>query len=187
MSFQKRIPAKLQPHIVWIVVLLVAILVGAALVSGIFLAVRYSRANNAAQSANLPAAQADAAGSDVASQELVNPHAGSEETPADTISLGDASARLEAGTAAFVDLRSGEEYTLLHIKDAYSITFMELEDELSALPEGTTIIVYGATSASSSTGAQIFKSMGFPNVVALDGGMEDWMNAGYPVAKGIFQ
>jgi|HigsolmetaAR206D_1030411.scaffolds.fasta_scaffold06889_1 rhodanese-related sulfurtransferase len=180
MSFQKRIPAKLQPHIVWIVVLLVAILVGAALVSGIFFAVRYSR--TASQAANPPASQVD-----TASQELVNPHTGSAETPTDTISLGAAKALLDAGTAAFVDLRSGEEYTLLHIKDAYSITFMELEDELSALPEGTTIIVYGATSAASSTGAQIFKSSGYPNVVALEGGMEEWMNAGYPVAKGIFQ
>jgi rhodanese-related sulfurtransferase len=184
MSFQKLIPAKLQPHILWISVLLVAILVGAALVSGIFLAVRYSRSVEANPSP--PIASEHASGA-AGSQELVNPHAGSEQSSTDTISMAEASARLEAGTATFVDIRSGEDYTLLHIKDAHSITFIELEDDLSDLPEGTAIVVYGATRAASNTGAQIFKSSGFPDVVALDGGMEDRMNAGYPVAKGIFK
>lgn len=102
------------------------------------------------------------------------------------ISAEEAKARYDAGTAVFVDVRSGADYEAAHIADAVSITSSALEERLQNLPPDVTIIVYADEDAEEASvrGAQIFMEIGFSNVVALEGGMQSWQDFGYPTASG---
>ncbi len=99
------------------------------------------------------------------------------------ISLADARARLDAGTALFIDVRAGGDYAAGHIPGALTITSQELEARINNLPAETVIIAYGDSSRpeSGQRGAQIFIELGYPTVIALEGGFQDWQQAGHPV------
>lgn len=101
------------------------------------------------------------------------------------ISLADARARFDAGTAVFVDVRAGSEYSAGHIPGALTITSSELETRLKDLPAGAVIIAYGdaARPDSGQRGAQIFMELGYPKVIALAGGYQAWRDAGHPVQQ----
>jgi rhodanese-related sulfurtransferase len=99
------------------------------------------------------------------------------------IGLAVAKSRFDAGTAIFIDVRAGSEYTSGHIPGALTITTNELESKLKNLPDGAVIIAYGSAERpeSGQRGAQIFMELGYPKVIALEGGFEAWRNAGHPV------
>lgn len=99
------------------------------------------------------------------------------------IGLAEARARFDAGTAVFVDVRSGSDYAAGHIPGALTITSRELEQRLTQLPEGALIIAYGDATRpeSGQRGAQIFMELGYPTVIALEGGFQAWRDAGHPV------
>jgi rhodanese-related sulfurtransferase len=101
------------------------------------------------------------------------------------ISVADARAKFDAGTAVFVDVRAGSDYTAGHIPGALTITAQDVNTRIDALPEGTLIIAYGdsARPDSGQRGAQIFMSMGYPQMLALQGGFQDWEQADNPVEK----
>jgi rhodanese-related sulfurtransferase len=101
----------------------------------------------------------------------------------EVIGLADARARFDAGSAIFVDVRSGGEYAAGHIPGALTITSQELESRIKNVPAGTVIIAYGDADRpdSSQRGAQIFMELGYPTVIALDGGFQTWRDAGHPV------
>lgn len=133
-----------------------------------------------------PAAQAPAA--DGESTGVEDPAAGHGTLNPDgprveVIGLADARARFDAGTAVFVDVRSGSEYAAGHIPGALTITSQELESRIKGVPAGTAIIAYGDADRpdSSQRGAQIFMELGYPTVIALDGGFQTWRDAGHPV------
>lgn len=58
------------------------------------------------------------------------------------VSLGDALAAYQTGTAVFVDVRDSESYTQSHIRGAMSIPLAELPDRLSELKASDWIIPY---------------------------------------------
>ncbi len=101
------------------------------------------------------------------------------------ISLAEARSRFDAGTAVFIDVRAGTEYSAGHIPGALTITSRELETRLADLPPGTVIIAYGDASRpeSGQRGAQIFMELGYPTVIALEGGFQAWRDAGHPVER----
>jgi rhodanese-related sulfurtransferase len=102
----------------------------------------------------------------------------------EVITLGDARGHFDAGTAVFIDVRAGTAYGEGHIPGALTITSPELEARLEALPEGAVIIAYGDSTRpeSGQRGAQIFMELGaYPRVLALEGGFQDWRDAGHPV------
>lgn len=105
--------------------------------------------------------------------------------PVEVIDLAAARAHLDAGTAVFVDVRSGADYAAGHIPGALSITSAELDATLRALPEGAVVIAYGSSVRpdSAQRGAQIFMELGYPKVIALDGGIEAWVEAGNPISQ----
>lgn len=102
------------------------------------------------------------------------------------IAAAEAKTRAEAGTAVFVDVRSGAEYEAGHIAGALSITSTEMETQLKNLPADGLIITYCGqpAEAASARAVQIFKEAGFANVVALTGGIKGWQDQGYPMATG---
>jgi rhodanese-related sulfurtransferase len=99
------------------------------------------------------------------------------------ISLADARARFDAGTAVFVDMRAGADFAAGHIPGALTITSAELDSRLRSLPPGAVIIAYGdaARPDSGRRGAQIFMELGYPEVIALEGGFQAWQAGGNPV------
>ena len=99
------------------------------------------------------------------------------------LGLPEARTRFDAGTALFIDVRAGDAYTKGHIPGALTITTKELETRLTNVPAGTVIIAYGSTERpeSGQRGAQIFMELGYPKVIALEGGFEAWRAAGHPV------
>ncbi|MEI8307182.1 MAG: rhodanese-like domain-containing protein [Chloroflexales bacterium] len=101
------------------------------------------------------------------------------------INVANARARLDARTAIFVDVRSGNDYAAGHIPGAVSITTKDLDTRIKALPAGSVIITYGdsARPDSGQRGAQIFMDQGYPTMIALEGGFQDWEKAGNPVEK----
>lgn len=103
----------------------------------------------------------------------------------DLISIADARARLDAGTAVFIDVRSGGAYAEGHIPGALTITSKELEATINSLSADAVIIAYGDADRpeSGQRGAQIFMDLGYPKVIALEGGFQDWQKAGNPVEK----
>jgi 3-mercaptopyruvate sulfurtransferase SseA len=56
---------------------------------------------------------------------------------------------------------------------------------MAALPDGAVVIAYGdsARPESGQRGAQIFMELGYPKVIALAGGFQDWRDAGHPVER----
>jgi rhodanese-related sulfurtransferase len=99
------------------------------------------------------------------------------------IAVAEARAQFDAGTALFIDVRAGSDYAAGHIPGALTITSQELEQRMEELPEGGVIIAYGdaARPDSGQRGAQIFMDLGYPTVIALEGGFQAWRDAGHPV------
>jgi rhodanese-related sulfurtransferase len=107
--------------------------------------------------------------------------------PVEQIGLDEARARFDAGTAIFIDVRAGSAFTAGHIPGALTITSRELEERLENVAPGVVIIAYGDASRPESgmRGAQIFMELGYPTVIALEGGFQAWRDAGHPVETQI--
>ena len=103
--------------------------------------------------------------------------------PVTKISVQQAATYYAAGTVVFVDVRSGSDFSAGHIAGAVSFTSSDLEQALKAAPADGQIVVYSSADKADSAlrSAQMFTELGYPNVVALDGGFQAWMQAGYPV------
>jgi len=102
--------------------------------------------------------------------------------PVERISLEEARRLFDAGAAVFVDVRAGDDYGAGHIPGALTITSRDLEAQLSALPPDVVIIAYGDATRpeSGARGAQIFMELGYPKMIALEGGFQAWRDAGHP-------
>jgi rhodanese-related sulfurtransferase len=101
----------------------------------------------------------------------------------DLIGVAEARAKLDAGEAVFIDVRAGSDYAAGHIPGALTITANNLDATIAGLPAGAVIIAYGDASRpdSGQRGAQIFMDLGYPKVIALEGGFQGWQQAGNPV------
>lgn len=105
--------------------------------------------------------------------------------PVTVMSLSEARARFDAGTAIFIDVRSGSEYAAGHIPGALTITSGEIETMMREAGPEVVLIAYGDASRpeSGQRGAQIFMELGYPVVIALEGGFQSWRDAGHPVEQ----
>jgi rhodanese-related sulfurtransferase len=103
--------------------------------------------------------------------------------PVERIDLAGARAHFDAKTALFIDVRSGQEYTAGHIEGALSLTSPEMDARIQELPAGTVVIAYGDASKPEAAvrAAQIFMELGYPKVIAMEGGWQAWKEVGFPV------
>lgn len=87
------------------------------------------------------------------------------------------------GSALFLDLRPNSAFARTHIPEAISIPAEELESRYLNIPNDRTIIIYGDYSLEeSSAQATLFLiTHGFPNTTSLRGGIEGWIQSGYPI------
>jgi len=84
-----------------------------------------------------------------------------------------------------LDVRSGDSYSAIHIKNAISIPFYELDDRINELESDSDklIVVYCSNfdCGLSKSAVEFLFEKGFKNLFALSGGIENWQSKGYPV------
>lgn len=102
------------------------------------------------------------------------------------ISRDDAYKLYQQNKAIFIDVRSGEQFALGHIKGAVNIPGSQIISRFKEIMPGKVIITYCACSAeqSSARAVQQLASHGVKNTYALKGGWADWKTASLPIATG---
>lgn len=176
-------PVRSQPA--WLMPTLIGVLVALAALVAVVLTGGLPRAAAPAAPAAPAAAPAAEAPPITGQEDLPMTHGGLDPNgpPVAEIGVADARARFDADTAVFVDMRAGAAFTAGHIPGALTITSADLDSRLRSLPPGSVIIAYGDATRPDSgrRGAQIFMELGYPDVIALEGGFQAWQAAGNPV------
>ncbi len=87
------------------------------------------------------------------------------------------------GSAIFLDLRPRSAFARTHIPGAISIPAEELESRYLDLPNDKTIITYCdcPLEETSAQAALFLRTHRFPSATALRGGIEGWIQSGYPI------
>jgi rhodanese-related sulfurtransferase len=98
------------------------------------------------------------------------------------IGIDEARTYFETQPTIFIDVRTGAAYEAGHIPGALTITRDDVQSRLASATPDTIIIAYGDGERpdSAARGAQIFMQLGFPQVIALEGGFQAWQAAGLP-------
>src|SRR6185436_10184738 len=98
----------------------------------------------------------------------------------------EAKRRIEEDDASLVliDVREPEAFRARHLPGARNIPRGELELRADReLPDPTTrILTYCQFGKVSTLAAHTLRTMGYQRTVALDGGLEAWVQAGYPTS-----
>lgn len=104
------------------------------------------------------------------------------------ISIDDAEAFLPSADA-IIDVREADEYAAGHLPGAVNLPRGLLEFRLSATPalekRDLNVVLYCKTSGRAALAANTMHSMGYLNVVSIDGGYDAWLSAGKPVVKPV--
>jgi len=81
----------------------------------------------------------------------------------------------------FVDIRPSEEYSQGHIAQARNLPLDQIEARAQTLPKNKPLIVVCADGRQSGRAVAQLQAKGFEHVVALQGGLAAWQEAGLPV------
>ncbi|ANN79800.1 rhodanese-like domain-containing protein [Bordetella flabilis] len=85
--------------------------------------------------------------------------------------------------AVLVDVRPAEQYQAGHIAQARNVPATEIEKKSAGLPKNKPLVVVCEQGRDASRAVSKLKAQGFTEVVALDGGMRAWSQAGLPVTQ----
>ena len=103
-----------------------------------------------------------------------------------SVSVEDAQAALLSADA-IIDVREADEYAAGHLAGAINLPRGLLEFKLSGTPaldqRDQNVVLYCKTSGRSALAAITMQSMGYLNVVSIDGGYDAWVKSGKPVVK----
>lgn len=93
----------------------------------------------------------------------------------------------ESPTAQLVDVRTPEEYSDGHLKNAVNINYRDdnFKEQVSKLDKSKPVFVYCLSGGRSGNAAKILQDMHFKEVYNMDGGIMKWEHAGKPTEKGI--
>jgi rhodanese-related sulfurtransferase len=80
-----------------------------------------------------------------------------------------------------LDVRTPEEWVTGHIPGATLIPLDELALRSGELPVGEPILIYCRSGNRSLEAMNLLGSAGFMNLSSMDGGIKDWIIAGYPL------
>ena len=93
-------------------------------------------------------------------------------------------AQLDREEWLFLDVREQYEWEEAHIEWATLIPLGQLADRHNELPKDRKIVVVCRSGNRSIEGRDILLAAGFTNVTSMAGGMNDWINLGFPVVTG---
>lgn len=103
-----------------------------------------------------------------------------------SVSVEDAQALLLSADA-IIDVREADEYAAGHLAGAINLPRGLLEFKLSGTPaleqRDLSVVLYCKTSGRAALAAVTMQSMGYLQVVSIDGGYDAWLEAGKPVVK----
>lgn len=71
---------------------------------------------------------------------------------------------IEKNNVVFIDVRSSNEYDLMHIKNAINIPVNEIEQRILQIEQTHPIMVYCSSGARSKTAIQILNNLGYNNI-----------------------
>ena len=98
-----------------------------------------------------------------------------------TISVSDASAMIQSyPNLVILDVRTAQEYAQGHVKGAINIPLSDLPGRIGELDRNRPILVYCQTGVRSAQASTILVNSGFTQVYDMEGGLNAWINAGYP-------
>lgn len=96
------------------------------------------------------------------------------------ISVSEAYTKYQQG-AFFVDVRTQEEWNEFHAPNTSLVPLDQLSTRLNELPKDREIVVVCRSGNRSQQGRDILLNAGFTNVTSMQGGLNEWRAAGYPV------
>lgn len=85
---------------------------------------------------------------------------------------------------AFLDVRTPEEWNTAHVPGSTLLPIEDLEERVNELPQDLELVVYCRSGNRSAEAARILLAAGFSDVYSMDGGLDDWIAAGYEVDPG---
>ena len=107
----------------------------------------------------------------------------SQGSPSVEISPAQAYAKYQEG-AFFLDVRSQAEWDQFHIQGSTLIPLDQLQNRLNEVPKDKDIVVVCLSGHRSLSGTTILLQAGYTHVSCLNGGLQAWMSANYPVVNG---
>lgn len=84
-----------------------------------------------------------------------------------------------------LDVRTPDEYSLWHLKNAKLIPVDELAERQGDLNKSDAVLVYCRLGVRSRRASQILVSSGFLRVYNMVGGINAWIEAGFPVCSQV--
>jgi hydroxyacylglutathione hydrolase len=99
------------------------------------------------------------------------------------ISAPDLAARLEAGDATLVDVRSRAEWEAGHVPGATHLPAGEIADRMEELPRERPLAVHCQGGTRSAIAASLLDAHGVTGVLDMPGGFSEWERAGLPVVR----
>ncbi len=93
--------------------------------------------------------------------------------------------KVDSGEYVLVDIRTPEEYQAGHIKGAINIDYYapDFKEQVSKLDKNKKYLYYCRSGHRSGEAEVLAKVFNFPEVYELDGGINVWKEAGYPIKK----
>ena len=103
-----------------------------------------------------------------------------------SISPAEATQLINREDAHVVDVREADEFAGGHLPDARNLPLGKLADRLGELEKfrDKPVILCCASGMRSAKACAELKKQGFSRLYNLDGGVDAWVGAGYPVKKG---
>lgn len=82
-----------------------------------------------------------------------------------------------------LDLRDASAYQQQHLAQAVSMPLIQpgFSEQLLNMNRHQPTIIYSQTGQRSAAGLEIMRNLGFRNVYAIKGGLNAWLDAGYPL------
>lgn len=104
------------------------------------------------------------------------------------VNVQQAKEMIDKGEVFILDVRTQGEYTSGHIKNStllavQDIPANELDSKLRELPKNGSILVYCMSGIRSAAASKILVDNGFSKVYNMQGGITEWINAGYETVK----
>jgi len=99
------------------------------------------------------------------------------------LSVDEANQYRNAG-AFMLDVRTPAEWLEVHIPGATLIPLNELGVRMNELPADGIIVIYCRTGNRSSQALDILLKAGYSDIFSMDGGIQDWIAAGYEIEAG---